>query len=489
VNYAPDPRRWQALALVCVAFFMTVLDVSIVNVALPSIGDALDFSRDSLQWVITAYAIFFGGVLLLGGRLADLLGRRRLFSAGVALFAAASLLSGLAWSEASLIAFRALQGLGGALLAPAALSILTTIFREGRERNVALGIWGAASGSGGAAGVLLGGVLTSYLGWSWIFFINVPVGIAVLALAPALLPESRGEQLHRRLDVAGATAVTAGLMVLVYALTRGAEHGWATGTTIGLLAAAAALVSAFIGIELRSRSPLLPLRIFRLRTLAAANGVSVVVAAFGFSQFFLLTLYLQEVLHYSPVETGVAFAAITLTIVVFSNVAQLLVTRLGVRRVLAAGQLFAAGSFALLAQVPVDGHYLPDVFPALIVGGIGMALSFVSVTIAGLTGVGGADTGVASGLINTSRQVGGAIGLAAISTLAATTTNGYAASHRGLTAFSGAALTHGFHVAFATLVVLALVGAAAAAIFIEPQRRPERRLEEVEVVPALEEAA
>jgi EmrB/QacA subfamily drug resistance transporter len=486
-------RRWSALAVLVAAQFMVILDIAIVNVALPAIKSDLGFSAASLQWVITAYAIFFGGVLLLGGRLADLFGRRRIFVAGVALFTGASLLSGLAWSESSLIAFRGLQGLGGALLAPAALSILTTIFSEGRDRNLALGIWGAASGSGGAAGVLLGGVLTSYLNWSWIFFINIPVGVAVIALVPWLLRESRREGADRRFDVAGAATVTAGLMVLVYAITRAAQHGWGSGTTLTLLAAAAALLSAFVAIELRSQAPLLPMRIFRLRTLAAANGVSVLVAAVGYSQFFLLTLYLQEVLRYSAVETGVAFAAITLTIVVFSNVAQGLVTRFGTRRVLTAGQLVAAGALALLTRLPVHGHYFPDVFPALVLGGVGMASSFVPMTIAGLTGVSRADAGIASGLINTTRQIGGAIGLAAISTVAATSTTGYVHAHAGVTALSGVALTHGFQVGFVVLAGLALAGAVVAGVFIE---RPvtENELEAVEslgpeAIAAVEEAA
>src|SRR5436853_4410924 len=292
---ASADRRWSALALIVTAQFMVILDVAIVNVALPSIKNDLGFSQSGLQWVISAYAIFFGGALLLGGRLADLLGRRRLFVAGLGLFAATSLLCGLAWSEGSLIAFRALQGLGGALLAPAALSLLMTTFSEGRERNLALGIYGAASGSGAAVGVLLGGVLTSYLSWSWIFFINVPVGLAAIALAPWLLRESRADLPQRHFDFAGAASITAGLMLLVYALTRAASDGWGSSTTLTLLAGSAALVLGFVVIELRSRSPLLPLRIFRSRTLSAANATMAIVGSVAFSEFFLLTLYLQDV--------------------------------------------------------------------------------------------------------------------------------------------------------------------------------------------------
>ena len=345
-------RRWIGLALIVVAQFMVVLDVAIVNVALPSIKTDLHFSQESLQWIITAYAIIFGGVLLLGGRLADLLGRRRLFVAGVAIFTFASLLNGLAWSEGSLIAFRSLQGLGAALLSPAALSILTTTFAQGRERNLALGIWGAASGSGGAAGVLLGGALTSALNWSWIFFVNVPVGILVLALTPFLLRESRAELDHRHFDTAGAFSITAGLMLLVYAMTRAAQHGWATPETIGLLATSAALVIGFVVIELRSKAPLLPLGIFRLRTLSASNLSGFLLAASLFSQFFLLTLYMQQVLHYSALKTGVAYIALTLTIIVMAGLAQALSTRFGVRPVLAGGMFLAAGGDRALCAAP-----------------------------------------------------------------------------------------------------------------------------------------
>ena len=327
---------------------MVILDVAIVNVALPSIKSDLGFSQASLQWVVSAYAIFFGGALLLGGRLGDLLGRRRLFVAGLAVFAASSLLCGLAWSEGSLIAFRALQGLGGAMLAPAALALLMTTFAEGRERNVALGIYGAAAGSGAAVGVLLGGVLTSYLSWPWIFFVNVPVALAAIALTPLLLRESRAENALRHFDVAGATSITAGLMLLVYALTRATTDGWATATTIGLLAASAVLVLSFIAIELRSKAPLLPLRIFRIRSLAAANAAMLIIGSVTFSEFFLLTLYLQDVLHYSAIQTGVAFSGFAISVVVASNLAQAVVSRVGIRATLTAGILASALSVAWL---------------------------------------------------------------------------------------------------------------------------------------------
>jgi EmrB/QacA subfamily drug resistance transporter len=455
-------RRWGALALIVTAQFMVILDVAIVNVALPSIKTDLHFSQESLQWVITAYAIMFGGVLLLGGRLADLFGRRRLFVTGVALFTGSSLLSGLAWSESSLIVFRALQGLGGALLAPAALSILVTTFREGRDRNIALGVYGAASGSGGSAGVLLGGVLTSSLNWSWIFFINVPVGLIVIALAPRLLRESRALMGHRHLDLAGATTSTSGLMLLVYAMTRATEHGWETPETIGLLVAAASLLVAFVAVELRSKAPLLPMRIFRLRTLATANAIAVVIGSISFSQFFLLSLYMQEVLRYSALTTGLAYIAITLTIAGGSNLAQKLVTRFGARPTLTTGLLLSAVALGLYTRLPAHGHYFWDIFPGFIIGGVGFALCFVPVTIAGLTGIHPGDSGIASGLINTTRQIGGAIGLAAVSTIAATYTSSYVNGHPGSTALGGAALTHGFQIGFVALTGLALLGAVIA---------------------------
>src|ERR671937_2121431 len=471
-----DRRRWLALAVIVAAQFMVVLDVAIVNVALPSIRTDLHFSQESLQWVITAYSIFFGGVLLLGGRLADLLGRRRLFMAGLALFTASSLLDGLAWSEGSLITFRSLQGLGAALLSPAALSILTTTFREGRERNLALGIWGAASGSGGAAGVLLGGALTSGLSWSWIFFINVPVGALVIGLTPWLLRESRADLNHRHFDFAGATSITAGLMLLVYAMTRATQHGWGTAETIGLLVGSAALIAAFFVIEFRSKAPLLPLRIFRLRTLSAANASGLLMGGAIFSQFFLLTLYMQQVLHYSPIKTGAAYIGLTLTIISFSAVAQALVTRIGVRCVLPAGLALSTVALVLFARLPVHGSYFADLFPAFMISGLGLALAFVPMSIGALTGVRQADAGIASGLINTNQQIGGAIGVALATTIATTFTSRYVDVHAGASAFSGAALTHGFQIAFYVLAAVAALGALAAALMLEShpaQAEPE----------------
>jgi EmrB/QacA subfamily drug resistance transporter len=460
-------RRWIALAVLVAAQFMVVLDVAIVNVALPSIKTDLNFSQESLQWVITAYAIMFGGVLLLGGRMADLLGRRRLFLAGVGLFTLSSLAAGFAWSEASLIVFRAAQGLGGALLAPAALSILMTTFAEGRERNIALGVWGAVSGSGAAAGVLLGGVLTSWLSWSWIFFINVPVGLALVLIGPRLLRESRADLGHRLFDVAGATTVTGGLMLVVYAMTRATEIGWATGETIGLLVASAALIVSFVVIELRSKAPLLPMRIFRLRSLTGANVTAFLLGTSVFSQFFLGTLYMQQVLGYSAIETGIAYLPLTLTIIVLAAVAQNLVTKIGVRRVMPFGLAFATVALVLLAQVPADGHYFFDLFPAFLISAVGLAFTFVPMTIAALMGVEDSDAGVASGLLNTSQQIGGAIGLAAASTIATTFTSHYVDSHAGVSALSAPALTYGFQITFYVLAGLAALAAVLSAVLIE----------------------
>ncbi len=464
-------RRWSALALIVTAQFMVILDVAIVNVALPSIKSDLGFSQDSLQWVVSAYAIVFGGTLLLGGRLADLLGRRRLFIAGLLLFAASSLVCGLAWSEGSLIAFRAVQGLGGALLAPAALSLLMTTFPEGRERNLALGIYGAASGSGAAAGVLLGGVLTSYLSWSWIFFVNVPVGIAAVLVTPALLRESRPDLGHRHFDVRGAVTATSGLMLLVYGLTRATSDGWTSAGTLGTLVGSVALLVGFVVLEARSPWPLLPLRLFRKRTLAASNVSIAIIGAVAFSEFFLLTLYLQDVLGYSPIQSGVAFVGFAGTVVVVSNIAQVVVGRVGVRATLTAGLLTSALSVGLLTRLPVHGHYFFDLFPAFVLGGAGMGLSFVPVTIGGLAGVDRSDAGIASGLINTSRQIGGAIGIAAASAIATAAAKGYGAGP----ADSIAAVDHGYRIALVVLTGLLLAGAALAVAFVRPVAAVEDR--------------
>ena len=450
MNNSGDQSRWLALLVLALAQFMVVLDVTIVNVALPSIQGALGFSAAGLQWVVNAYTLAFGGLLLLGGRVGDLVGRRRAFLAGMGLFAAASLAGGFAPSAGVLIAARAIQGIGAALLSPAALALVTVTFPAGRERNLALGIWGAASGSGAAVGVLLGGVLTSYLSWPWVFYLNVPVGLALVALAPRRLPESRSENARRHFDVAGATSITASLMLLVYALTEATQKGWGSNSTVAFLTVSVLLAAVFVAVEQRTAHPLMPFMVFRGNTLAVGTLITGVIAAIAFSQFFLLTLYLQQVLHYSAARSGLAFAAIAGTVAIVSNVAQGLVTRLGPRRVLAAGLLFAAVSQALLVRLPVHAHYATDLLPSFLLIGVGIAVSFVAVTIASLAGVAPAQAGIASGLVNTSRQIGGAVGLAAITTIATT-----AAGH----STSAAATTHGYRVGFGVLAVLALAAA------------------------------
>src|SRR3954451_14131310 len=461
MSFSISPNRWAALTLIVVAQFMVVLDVSVVNVALSAIQTDLGFSETGLQWVITAYAIVFGGFLLLGGRLGDLYGRRRLFMIGLVVFAAGSALSGLAWSSGSLVSFRAVQGLGGALFAPAGLSLLMTTFTEGRDRNLAIGVWAAASGSGGAAGVLLGGVLTSYLSWPWIFLVNVPVGLAVVALAPRYIAAGKRSDGARHLDIAGAVTVTSSLMIFVYSLTYATQHSWGSAVTLGLLAVSAALMAAFVRIERRSSAPLMPLDIFRVRTLAAGNLITVILASIAFSSFFLLALYLQQVEHYSAAQTGVAFTAIALPIATLSNVVGPLVRRVGARPVLVLGLLLIVLSESLLMRLPVDLNYVTDLLPAFLLMGVGMSLSWVSVTIASLAGGSPADSGIGSGISNTAGQVGGAVGLAVVSTIAA--------SYGGV---DSADVVHGLRVSFGVLFVLGAGSVVVAAAFLPP-REPQ----------------
>jgi EmrB/QacA subfamily drug resistance transporter len=411
-----DPLRWKALAVVCAAFFMTVLDVSIVNVALPSIGKALDFSRESLQWVITAYAITFGGFLLLGGRAADLLGRRRVFLAGVVVFTAASFVCGLAWSEGVLIASRAVQGLGAAIISPAALSIVTTTFEEGAERNKALGIWGAIGGSGAAVGVLAGGVLTKYLGWEWIFFVNVPVGVLALLIAPRFVRESRAGRDSSQ-DVAGAITVTAGLALLVYAVSNAPDHGWSSGWTLSRLAVAVVLLVAFLVVESRAKDPIMPFRIFRVSTVAGANVAGLLLGGVVFANFFLLTLYVQQVLGWSALKTGGTFIATAGTAVLWAGLAQALVTRIGPKTVMAIGFAAMIAGMLWYTQIPVHASYWSDLLPGYLLVGFGLPFSFIPVSIAALAGVQSHEAGLASGLINTAQQIGGAIGVAVTSSV------------------------------------------------------------------------
>jgi EmrB/QacA subfamily drug resistance transporter len=459
-----DPFRWKALAVVCAAFFMTVLDVSIVNVALPSIGKALDFSRDSLQWVITAYAITFGGFLLLAGRMADLLGRRRVFLTGVVLFTVASFLCGLAWSEGVLVGARAIQGLGAAIISPAALSIITTTFDEGPERNKALGIWGAIGGSGAAVGVLAGGVLTKYLGWEWIFFVNVPVGALALALAPRFVRESRSDRESSH-DIGGAITVTAGLATLVYAFSKAPDYGWSSGRTLGTIAVAVALLVAFLAIEARAKDPLMPFRIFRISTVAGANVAGLLLGAVVFANFFLLTLYVQNVLGWSALKTGLTFVATAGTAVLWAGIAQALVTKIGPKTVMAAGFVAMIAGMVWYTQIPADASYWSDLLPGYLLVGFALPFSFIPVSIAALAGVESHEAGLASGLINTAQQIGGAIGVAVTSSVSLSHFNTLMKQH-GPQSF-GDSFTSASQWAFWVCVGVAVVGLVATLVLVK----------------------
>jgi EmrB/QacA subfamily drug resistance transporter len=456
-----DRRKWLALALLCVVQFMVVLDIAIVNVALPSIKTDLGFSQGDLQWVISAYALVFGGFLLLGGRAADMLGRRRVFLAGIVVFTAASLFAGLAWSETSLIAARALQGLGAAIITPAALSILSTTFVEGRERNIALGAWGAVGGFGAVAGVLLGGVLTDALSWEWIFFVNVPVGIVGFVLAPLLLLESRDANV-RRFDVPGAVLVTSGLSGVVLSITEASRHGWLSTQAVAVFALSALLLASFVAWELRHSEPLMRFGILRTRTVSGANVAGFILGTALFSMFLMLTLYMQQVLGYSAMKTGVAYLAVAGTAILWSAVAGQLVTRIGVKPVLVIGMAMLTAGLVFFTQAPVDGTYVRDLLPGFLVLGVGIGFSFVPISIAALAGVRPAEAGLASGLINTSQQVGGALGIAVLSTIATSTSEDSLASG----AIPPQALVDGFSSAFLVGAVIAAVGVLAALTLI-----------------------
>jgi EmrB/QacA subfamily drug resistance transporter len=462
---APNPRRWLTLAVVGAAFFMTVLDVAIVNVAIPSIQLKLHTIPATVQWVLIAYSITFGGFLLLGGRMADLLGRRLIFLVGLTLFTIASLICGLAGSIGVLIAARAVQGVGAAIISPAALSIVSTTFEEGAERNKALGIWGALGGSGAAAGVLFGGILTKYLGWEWIFFVNVPVGALVFALTPIFVPESRADMPDRRFDAAGAITVTGGLALLVYAISKAPDVGWGSARTILLLIASAVILAAFVLIELRGRAPLMPFSIFRIRSLLGANVVGFLLGAVIFADFFVLTFYVQETLHWSALKTGVTFLATAGTTVIWAGVAQALTTRFGPRPIIVAGLLILAAAMVQYTQIPLHGHYWPDLLPAYLAFALGLAFAFVPVTIAALAQVAPREAGLASGLINTSQQIGGAIGIAMVTTIFRTK-----AKDLG---FTPAGFVSGYQDAFWALIALALLGAAAAFILLRGVRKED----------------
>jgi EmrB/QacA subfamily drug resistance transporter len=455
-------RRWTALILLCVAQFVVVLDASIVNVALPSIGRGLHFSERNLPWVVNAYVIAFGGFLLLGGRAADLIGRRRVFMAGLLVVAVASLLAGFATNQGQLIAARAAQGLGAAIISPAALSIVTTLFRDGAERNKALGAWGAVAGSAGAAGVLLGGILTDGLGWEWVLWVNVPVSLIALFLTPGLIPESRSESATRHFDAAGAISVTAGLSVLAYALLDASSAGWGSTKIVSLLALSVVLIAAFIGIELRSQAPLVPFRIFRIRTLTGANVVGLLLGASLFAMFFFITLYMQQVLGYSPIHAGLSYLPLALTIVIAAGLGGQLVTRFGFKPILATGMVFVALGLFWFSRISVGGSFLADILGPSLLAAIGLGLGFVTSTIAAVSGVNEREQGLASGLINTSQQIGGALGLAVLSTIATSRTNHLLAGGSPLRN----ALTSGFQSAFLGGAVIAALGAAATLILI-----------------------
>jgi EmrB/QacA subfamily drug resistance transporter len=453
----PTPNRWFILVLVCVAQFMVVLDATIVNVALPSIQHGLDFSASNLQWVVNAYTLVFGGFLLLGGRAADLLGRQRLFVAGVALFSLASLVNGIATSSGMLIAGRGLQGLGAALVSPAALSIVTTTFAEGRERTQALGIWSAIAAGGGAVGLLLGGLITDTLSWRWVFFINLPIGIVASLLALRYIENATAEERPETADVAGATTVTGGLLVLVYAIVKAQAYGWGSWQTIALFAGAVVLLGAFVAVESRSRAPLIRLGIFRVRSLTSANATMLLVGAGLFGMFFFASLYVQEILGYSPLEAGLAFLPVTAGIVVGAGIAQQGIRRLGVRPVTVTGMTVAAIGLFLLSGIPTHGTYLANLLPGLALMSVGIGLTFVPVTLIATTGIEAGDAGLASGLFNTAQQVGGALGLAILSTIAASRTSGVLSGvAKPSAAETTAALVDGYQVAFATSAALIL---------------------------------
>ena len=468
----PQDKKWLALALLALAQFVVVLDAAIVNVALPSIGTDLHFSQENLSWVVNAYTLFFGGFLLLGGRVADLIGRRRLFTYGLILFAIASLVGGLASSPGMLIAARAVQGLGAALLSPAALSLVTVMFTEGSERNKAMGVWGAVAGSGGAAGVLLGGILTEYAGWEWVLWVNVPIGLAAAAIAPRLLPESRTHE-SGTFDIAGALSVTAGLSLFVYTLVDANNAGWLSGQTLGLGAVALALIAVFIVIERVSKAPLVPFSIFRRRTITGINVVAVLIAMALFSMFFFISLYMQQVLGYSAIKAGLSYLPLAGGIIVSAGFASGLVTRFGFKPILIVGLVLTAIGLVWFSQVDVGGSYLGDILFPSVIAAVGLGFSFVPMTIAAVAGVEPHEAGLASGLINTSQQVGGALGLAILASIANSRTDSLMTEAGGAASVLPNALTEGFQIAFIVGAGFAVLGAILAATLISSRTSRE----------------
>jgi EmrB/QacA subfamily drug resistance transporter len=483
----PDPRRWWALALLCGAFFMVILDANIVIVGLPSVEADLGFSEQGLQWVISAYALTFAGLLLLGGRAADLLGRRRVFMVGLLFFTTASLLCGFAWSPGALIGARAFQGIGAAIMTPTALSIISTTF-EGAERNKALAIWGMNGAFGATAGYLIGGALVDGPGWEWIFFINIPVGLVALALCPVLLRESRGTTARRSYDPAGALTITGALVLLVYALVEAPDAGWSSLQSILLFAGAAALVAIFAAIESRHRAPLLPLRILRSRTLVGANGVMLLFGAVAFGMPFVVTQYAQQVLGYSPLEFGASFVVTPIAAAVGMTIAQAAIVRVGFRPVAATGMALLGAGSLLLTQASPGGSYFGDIFLGILVFGCGIGPAFATATIAALAGVPEREAGVASGLSNTAFQLGGALGVAIVSTVAVSSSEDFFAANEGADPL--VVLTEGFQSAFVACVVLAGIGVALALLLLgRPRTAPRERLEPVPAAGAADRAA
>jgi EmrB/QacA subfamily drug resistance transporter len=452
----PDPRRWRALALLAIADFVVILDATIVNIALPSIGKNLHASTSSLSWVISVYILAFGGLLMLGGRLADLFGRRRLLIGGLILFGLASLAGGLSTSIVELVAFRALQGAGAAMLAPAARSIVVTLFQEGPERSKALGIWGAVAGSGSVVGLILGGVLTSTLGWQWVLFVNVPVTLGAAALAPLLISESRAESSERSVDFVGAALVSGGLVAVLYALVNANTLGWGSTQTVGLLGAGAALLATFVWVEAKVGSPLVPLRILRGGQVRGANIAMVLMAAAMVGMFFVFTLYLQEVMGYSAIKAGLAQVPLGLVLISVATLSGPLTERLGAKPVLLSGLgVFTAG-VGWLSRIPTNASYLPDILGPSLVIGVGLALSFVALTIASVSGIEAEHSGVAGALINMTQQIGGAIGLAIITAVIASNVHDASPSPATLAGAFRAALTAAALIGGAGLAIAAV---------------------------------
>ena len=485
-----DPaRRWRAFSLLVVAYFMTIVDLTITNVALPTIGVKLHFPESDLQWVVTAYGLTFGGFLLLGGRAADLLGRRRLLMIGLAIFTAASLACGLASSDTFLIVMRGVQGFGAAVVLPAALSIVMNMFPDGAERNKALGIWGAVGAMGATVGCLAGGVLTRYVGWEYIFFLNVPIGVAAFALAPRIVPESRLRDGSRRFDVAGAASITSALVLLVYAVSQAPQIGWGSPRTMAMLVTAAALVVTFFVVESRAEAPLVPMRLLRLSTVAGSNAVGFLLGASFFAFIFVGTLYMQQVLGYSALKTGFAWLAASVTSVAFAGLSQMLVTKTSAKMVMAFGMALIGGGILWATQIPSNGNFWHDLAGPFFITGMGTAFAFIPVSIGALAGVKDRDAGVASGLLNTSQQLGGAIGVAIASSVAAS--RFHTLAHHGYS--SAAALTGGFEWA---LWVCGLTGLVAVPVTFLLVRRSEmanavarNQVQETDLAPAASQAA